>query len=395
VQERDIVDKAKTGNSEAFAALVARYRRRAYGYFMARLGNEDEADDLCQEAFLKAFMNVRGLRESERFGAWLFAICRNCLRARATALAAEGKTTEALSDEHPAADLSAWENHLALARASLGLLDAQTRALVCLRHECGLDYVRIAKAMGISEALVKSRLHRARERLRAIRMDVEASAFIEPERDSKLKEEIMKNAETIKKASWILERLSLRLQIELARAAEDNAAFGQELIGEIAGLGGGKDFLAMIETRLDLREFCDIISYSDSFTERRLIESLEESDPELAEKIKRSTFVLQDLCLFDAKALSTLLKTADIADLALGLSGIERGIKERILGAMEKADADTLRSEIARSRGGVADYEEARSAVIRAVHALFASGEIVLRSEGSEAAVVAAGRVGS
>jgi RNA polymerase sigma-70 factor (ECF subfamily) len=392
VEERDIVDKAKTGDTAAFSALVARYRRRAYGYFAMRLGNEDEADDLCQEAFLKAFLHVRGLRESGRFGPWLFAICRNCLRARATTLASEGKTTEALSNEHPAADLSAWENHLALARTSLGLLDPQTRELVCLRHECGLDYARIAKAMGISEVLVKSRLHRARERLRAIRREVEASAFIEPERDIRLKEEIMKNAETIKKAAWILARLSLRLQIELARAAEGNTAFGQDLIGEIAGLGGGKDFLAMIETRLDLREFCDIISYSDSFTERRLIESLEESDPELAEKIKRSTFVLQDLSLFDAKALSALLKAADISDLALGLSGIEHGIRIQILGAMEKAEADTLRDEMARARGGVADYEESRSAVIRAVHTLFASGEIVLRAEGDGMAVAVSER---
>jgi RNA polymerase sigma factor (sigma-70 family) len=392
VEERDIVDMAKTGDTGAFAALVARYRRRAYGYFAARLRNEDEADDLCQEAFLKAFINVRGLRESGRFGPWLFAICRNSLRARATALASEGKTVEALSDEHPAADLSAWENHLALARSSLGLLDAQTRELVCLRHECGLDYRRIAKVMGISEASVKSRLHRARERLKSLRADVEASAFIEPERDTKLKEAIMKNAETIKKAAWIMARLSLRLQIELARAAEGNTAFGPDLIGEIAGLGGGKDFLAMIEARLDLREFCDILSYSDSFTERRLVNSLEESDPEFAEKIKRSTFVFEDLSIFDAKALSAVLGNADRSAFALALSGTERAVRELVMAHMSPAETAAVSAEMAEARGGIAVCEEARVSIMEAVRALFASGEVALRVEDSGATVVAKDR---
>lgn len=378
MNERELVDRAINGDSAAFSGIVARYRRRAFGFFMARLGDEEEADDLCQDAFIRAFVHLRGLRDPERFGPWFFSICRNCLRARASARAAEGRSTEPLADEHPAEDSSEWEDRERLARLGIGLLGAEERTLVCLRHECGLGYAQIAKATGMTEALVKSRLFRARERLRAIRADLETSAFPDPERDTRLKEEIMKNAETIEKAAWLLERLSLKRQVELARAAGDNAAFEEGLIGEIALLGGGRDFVQSIGARLDLSEFCEVLAYSDSFTERRLVEALEDADPELAERIKRSTFVFEDFCLFDGAALAAILRNADRSAFALALAGTEREARSRIMAALAEGDSAAVAREMEDARGNAAACEAARASVVRVARALFASGEIAL-----------------
>lgn len=388
MEQAAIVDRAKRGDEDAFASLVARYRRRTYGYFLARSRDEDAAEDLCQEAFLKAFVNLRGLRDASRFGPWLFAICRNCLRARWLARSAEAERTVRIDDDYLAGDLAAWESDDATARAALGLLDAETRTLVCLRHESGLSYARIAAATGITEALVKSRLFRAREKLRSIRADLEGSAFIEPERDAKLKEEIMKNAETIKKATWIVERLALKEQMDLARAAGANEAFGETLLSRIAELGGGKAFIASINARLDLREFCDVLAYVDSFTERRLVETLEESDPELAESIKRSTFVFEDLSLFDAKALSAILARTDGEAFALALSGADRAVRSRILDSMAPADSAKTRKAMDEARGGRAECEAARFSVVETARAMFAAGEIELRATEVGRAVV-------
>jgi RNA polymerase sigma-70 factor, ECF subfamily len=391
VEERELVEKAKNGDSAAFSGLVARYRRRAFGFFMARLGDQEEADDLCQEAFIRAFVHLRGLRDPDRFGPWFFSICRNCLRARVSALAAERKMTEPLADEHPAADFSEWETREKLARLGIGLLDAETRTLICLRHECGLGYAQIAKATGLTEALVKSRLFRAREKLRAIRADLETSAFPDPERDTKLKEEIMKNAETIEKAAWLMERLALKRQLELARAAGENAAWSEGLIGEIAGLSGGREFVQSIGARLDLSEFCEVLAYSDSFTERRLVEALEDADPELAERIKRSTFVFEDLCVFDGPALSIVLKSADRSAFALALAGTERGLRSRIIAALGADESVAVAREMEEARGNAAACEAARASVVRAARALFASGEIAL-TEGENGGAVIAGK---
>lgn len=388
MEERELAERAKTGDTGAFSALVARYRRRTYGYFLSRLRDEDEAEDLCQEAFLKAFVYLRGLRDPARFGPWLFSICRNCLRARWLARAMEADRTEPLGEDHPAAEFAAWESDQTAARTALGLLDAETRTLVCLRHESALSYAQIAKATGISEALVKSRLFRAREKLKSIRPGLEASAFIDPERDAKLKEGIMKNAETVKKAAWILERLALRDQLEMARAASANESFGETLLSRIAELGGGKAFIASIGARLDLREFCDVLAYVDSFTERRLVETLEESDPELAEGIKRSTFVFEDFSLFDAKALSAILARTDGEAFALALSGADCAVRYRILDSMAPADASSTRKAMDEARGGRAECEAARFSLVESARAMFAAGEIELKAVEDGGAIV-------
>jgi RNA polymerase sigma factor (sigma-70 family) len=378
VEETELVNLSKAGDVRAFSGLTARYRRRAYGYFMARIGDADEAEDLCQEAFLKAFVYLRGLRESGRFGPWLFAICRNCLRKRFSALASKGARELPLAEDLPDRENAEWESYQDLARASLGLLDRELRSLVELRYGSGLSYGQISAASGLSLPLVKSRLFRARSRLRAIRADIEAGVLMGGRRDTRLKEAIMKDVKTVKRCAWCLERLSLRDQLDLARAAAKNEAFGERLLSEIAAMEGGKEFLKDIGAKLDFPEFIECLNYSDPFIERRLVDTFEALDPEFAERIKRSMFVFEDFVLFDPSAIAALAKRADRKILALALSSSDRRVKAHFLSSMPAKEAETLRGDMEAAVGDNKAIEESRFMMVETARAMDKSGEIAV-----------------
>jgi RNA polymerase sigma factor (sigma-70 family) len=384
MDERDIVIDAQKGDAAAFTALVARYRRRAVAYFASRTRDSDAADDLCQEAFLKAFLHVGGLRSPERFGAWFFSICRNCLRAHAS-----GKGRDLpLDEEIPGRDLAAWESFPETARASLGLLEDDLRQLVTLRHECGLSYAQTAAAAGIPEPLVKSRLFRARERLRAIRCDLEAGILTDPRRDARLKEAIMENIGKVRKSAWLVERLSLRDQQDMARGADANAPFGERLLSELAAMEGGKEWIRQTEARLSFGEFVNCLNYVDRHTEMRLVDSLDIEEPELAEKIKRSLFVFEDFILFDPSAISVLAANVAQETLAMALSGADNPLRRHFLSAFPEAEAEILRKAIQAASGAISEIEEACFAILETARALDQSGDIrVMRPEESDGRV--------
>ena len=72
-----LVDRARRGHSEAFAVLVRRHFRKAYTVALALLSNGMDADDVCQDAFLKALERLDDCREPDKFAAWLLQIVRN------------------------------------------------------------------------------------------------------------------------------------------------------------------------------------------------------------------------------------------------------------------------------------------------------------------------------
>jgi RNA polymerase sigma-70 factor (ECF subfamily) len=155
--EATLARAARGGDTRAFGALVARYRPRCYGYFMARLGDADESDDLCQETFVRAFAGLRGLREPERFGAWLFAVARNCLRRRAAGRGAEAARRADLTDDLVHEDAAAaWDGFDELARVAVAMLDEELRLLVDLRYGAGLSYAAVADPCQLALALDSS-----------------------------------------------------------------------------------------------------------------------------------------------------------------------------------------------------------------------------------------------
>ena len=77
VEDADLIRKARKGEVDAFNALISRWDKRVYNYLLRILGNREDALDLSQDVFLKAYQNLRKLEDPSRFAPWLFRIAHN------------------------------------------------------------------------------------------------------------------------------------------------------------------------------------------------------------------------------------------------------------------------------------------------------------------------------
>src|ERR1700745_4010917 len=179
-REQDLIARVQRGQTELFYELVKPYERRVYAAAFAILRNETDAEDVAQEAVLKAFANILQFRAEARFSIWLTQITVNealMRRRRERTVVMEGidDRREEESDYAPR-DFADWREipSEALERkevrqrlgGALGTLDRKYREVFVLRDMEQLNIQETAEALGISVASVKTRLLRARLMLR-------------------------------------------------------------------------------------------------------------------------------------------------------------------------------------------------------------------------------------
>jgi RNA polymerase sigma-70 factor, ECF subfamily len=181
-REQELIARVQRGENNLFYELVRPYERRVYAAALAILRNETDAEDVVQEAMLKAFANIRQFRAEARFSTWLIQITVNealMRRRRERTVVMEGiddrRNSEEESDytprdfadwrEIPSEALERKEVRQRLADA-LAMLDRKYREVFVLRDMEQLNIQETAEALGISVASVKTRLLRARLMLR-------------------------------------------------------------------------------------------------------------------------------------------------------------------------------------------------------------------------------------
>jgi RNA polymerase sigma-70 factor (ECF subfamily) len=177
----DLVQRAQAGDADAFSALTAPKMARLYAVAKLILRDEDHAADAVQDALLRAWTDLRGLRQPDRFDAWLRRILvRSCYRAagrRRSRRVAEIKVRWAED-----AVVSDAERDVAIRdqlERGFGRLSPQQRAVIVLRHYLGLSTLECAEALGIPPGTVQSRLDRATDAMRAaIEADDRAPALL-------------------------------------------------------------------------------------------------------------------------------------------------------------------------------------------------------------------------
>jgi RNA polymerase sigma-70 factor (ECF subfamily) len=162
--------RARNGESKAFAELVSRHQDRVFRFVLRMTGSREEAMDITQETFMKAWQAMPRWRAEAQFGTWLLQIARNGTLDLLRRDAVVG--FEALDDEFPAADPMPGPEERVDARRRLESLDAALRSLavehrevLLLREVEGLSYDEIAETLGVAGGTVKSRIARARASL--------------------------------------------------------------------------------------------------------------------------------------------------------------------------------------------------------------------------------------
>jgi len=171
-----LVRRVLAGDVEAYAGLVARYRDRLGRFALHRLGNQADAEDAVQEAFVRAYRGLEGCEAPERFGAWLFQIlvnrCRTIggQRARRERVATANEAALLVADMAHPADRQAWGEAI---RWALDRLTPEQREAFLLKHVEDLSYEQMAEMTGEGISALKMRVKRACEALRVLLTEVE------------------------------------------------------------------------------------------------------------------------------------------------------------------------------------------------------------------------------
>lgn len=172
--EADMVRRAQQGDTAAFEQLVLAHGRLLYNLTFRLTGNLQEAEDLAQETFLRAWRGLRDFRLASRFSTWLFRIAMNLcynrmprLRREMDSLAVEDDQVS-LPDESQNLEAYVLEGELqAYLQQAMQALSPSYRLLLTLRHQGGMSYQEISDATGLPLGSVKAGLHRGRQNLRA------------------------------------------------------------------------------------------------------------------------------------------------------------------------------------------------------------------------------------
>lgn len=173
VDEKRLVRRAQAGDTDAFATLVATHQQFVYNLAWRTLGNQQEAEDITQEAFVRAWRGLPRFRQQAQFRTWLYRIVVNLCYNRLPKLRRE---FEALGEEvmeilpsqrfdNPAVHVENNERRTFLHQHINALPEAQ-RLLIMLRYQQELSYQEIATIVGCPLGTVKTGIFRARVRLR-------------------------------------------------------------------------------------------------------------------------------------------------------------------------------------------------------------------------------------
>ncbi|HTN42654.1 MAG TPA: sigma-70 family RNA polymerase sigma factor [Nitrospiria bacterium] len=177
------VRRVQQGETEAFEVLVRRHEKRIFNLLYRWLGDYDEAAETAQEVFLSAYRSIRRFRGDSKFSTWLYRIAINHAKNRQKSLGASRRRTTPLDSgdsdgkdgavadlpdpgPDPSQDAERMETH---ERVQHGLrdLDADGALLILLHDLQEVGYEEMARILDVPMGTVKSRLHRARQALKA------------------------------------------------------------------------------------------------------------------------------------------------------------------------------------------------------------------------------------
>jgi len=165
VEDRDLIAKARQGDVEAYNLLVSRWEKRVFNYLLRLVSHREDAMDLSQDVFLKAYQNLRKLDDPARFTAWLFRIAHN----EAFSLLRKRRPESELPAEPHAGKtggkLLPIELSLAV-ESALKRLSEDQREAVLLKVYQGFKFEEMAEILDCPVSTVKSRLYTALDLLK-------------------------------------------------------------------------------------------------------------------------------------------------------------------------------------------------------------------------------------
>lgn len=175
-EEREIISRVLQGDRDAFSRLVEAHKVPVFNLAYRMTGVYDDARDLAQEAFVRAFRRIRTFREGRRFFPWLYAIALNCIRdhERTAGRRKSSEVRDETGEGGPERGVPEMEQALIageeanLVQNLLGSLHREMREAVILRFYQDLSFEEMAEILGVSQSAAKMRVYRGLQRMKEL-----------------------------------------------------------------------------------------------------------------------------------------------------------------------------------------------------------------------------------
>lgn len=174
--DEELVEAFQRGDSSAFETLVRRWDRKIHGAIYRVVGSDEEARDLCQEAFFKAYRGLAGFKKEARFSSWLYQIALNACRDRLRRLRhrshvsldemEDGGDARLTVSGPTALDMVESRERSSVIAGAIAALPAEQREVIILKEYEGLTFPEIAEILEIPVSTVKTRMYRGLGQLR-------------------------------------------------------------------------------------------------------------------------------------------------------------------------------------------------------------------------------------
>lgn len=182
LQEASLIEQSKDGDIHSFEELISAHQKRIFNIAYRILGNLEDANDVTQEALIKAYKGIKNFNHKSSFSTWLYTIVNNaCIdfirknkKTNITYLDREYETEEGsykvqvYSDEKTPEELLEKKEVQKLVHEAINQLNYEHRRIIVLRDIKQFSYQEIAQILNCSEGTVKSRINRARNNLKMI-----------------------------------------------------------------------------------------------------------------------------------------------------------------------------------------------------------------------------------
>ncbi len=178
--EKILVEKSARGDVDAFETLIGSHQKKVYNIALRMTKNPEDAQELAQDAFVRAFIAIKKFRGDSSFATWIYRItmnvCTDFLRKRSKGTVIsieqtgyESEQTIQLADDNPGPDEISEKNQLKqLVREAMELLPPEHQQVLILRDLMDMTYKDIAYTLNVNEGTIKSRINRARDNLKKV-----------------------------------------------------------------------------------------------------------------------------------------------------------------------------------------------------------------------------------
>jgi RNA polymerase sigma-70 factor (ECF subfamily) len=171
LEEKELIEKYLKGDEKALESLISKYLKPIYSFIFGYVQNQQDAEDLTQETFLKMWRNLKKFKKEKNFENWLFTIAKNTcfdfLRKERKNLILNAENLEIVADlAHPLLEKMEKESLLEKLKKEIEKLPFKMKEVIDLHYNFGLNFREISEILGEPMNTVKSRHKRAISKLK-------------------------------------------------------------------------------------------------------------------------------------------------------------------------------------------------------------------------------------